>query len=100
MSSDISRVIEATQALATALSNQSYAVVGGAALVLLGSTRVTSYVDLVVPQGMTSATRRALREHADYFEVDSRTLHTSYKSDPATTIEILTPPSLFRETFD
>lgn len=90
----------AASAVKYSLGNQVYAVVGGAACSLLGSTRETEDVDFVVPQGGTKDARRMLKNQPTYFDVDNRTLHTYYKSDPMVEIEILAPPSLFKENFD
>lgn len=90
----------AAQTIHYYLGNQTYAIVGGAACSLLGSTRETEDVDFVVPKGATREARQVLREQPTYFDVDNRTLHTYYKSDPRVEVEILTPPSLFKETFD
>ncbi|TVY47758.1 hypothetical protein LOCC1_G002738 [Lachnellula occidentalis] len=90
----------AAEAIKQSLGNQVYAIVGGAACSLLGSTRETEDVDFVVPQNATKAARLMLKNQSEFFEVDKRTLHTHYKSDPRVEIEILTPPSLFRESFD
>ncbi|CZT12924.1 uncharacterized protein RAG0_16571 [Rhynchosporium agropyri] len=83
------QVREAAKAVGSFLANQTYAVVGGAACSLLGSQRVTEDVDIVVPRGATKETRNALKNQPTYFD-----------SDPRVEVEILAPPSLFRETFD
>jgi len=41
-----------------------------------------------------------LRNQPTYFDVENRTLRSYYKSDPRVEIEIITPPSLFRESFN
>lgn len=66
---------------------------------LLGSTRVTIDVDLVVPRGETKSARALLKAHPEKFDIDKRTLHTFYRGDPPVQIEILAPPALFREDF-
>jgi len=93
------QVRAAAEALGTSLGNQVYAVVGGAACSLLGSTRVTEDVDVVVPQGATKETRQLLKSQTAEFDVEKRTLHTYFKTSPPVEIEILTPPALFKETF-
>jgi hypothetical protein len=94
------QIREAAVAISYYLGDQVYAIVGGAACSLLGSTRETIDVDIVVPQGATRDARRRLRNEPTLFDVDNRTLHTYYRSDPRVEFEILTPPSLFRERFD
>ena len=94
------QVREVAQAIGSFLGDRTYAVVGGAACSLLGSQRVTEDVDIVVPRGATKDTRNVFKSQPDYFDVDNRTLHTYYRSDPKVDVEILSPPSLFRESFD
>jgi hypothetical protein len=94
------QIREAARAISHYLGDQVYAIVGGAACSLLGSSRETEDVDIVVPQGATRDARRKLKNEPTYFDVDNRTLHTYYKSDPRVEVEIITPPSLFREGFD
>lgn len=93
-------------AAATALGNaliscEKYAVVGGAACALLGSTRTTQDIDVVVPRGATVSTRQLLRSSHDFL-VEARTNHTWYRAQTTTPvqIEILAPPVLFQENFD
>ncbi|PKY06760.1 hypothetical protein P168DRAFT_325584 [Aspergillus campestris IBT 28561] len=91
---------EAAMALGNALARcEKYALVGGGACVVLGSTRSTQDVDFVVPRGGTSTARQLLRASSD-FEVEPRTNHTIYKTQSPVWIEILTPPLLFKEPFD
>ncbi|TVY38399.1 hypothetical protein LSUB1_G006364 [Lachnellula subtilissima] len=94
------QIREAAGAISYSLGGQVYALVGGAACSMLGSSRETEDVDIVVPQDATRNTRSLLRKQTAYFEVESRTAHTYYKSDPRVEVEILAPPSLFREHFD
>ncbi|KAK4195449.1 hypothetical protein QBC40DRAFT_259016 [Triangularia verruculosa] len=95
------QVVAAAKAVAYCLgSEQPHALVGGAACLVLGSSRVTVDVDLVVPKGKTKDARQLLRSQPDYFTVEGRTNHTSYRSTPPVEIEILTPPALFKEPFD
>ncbi|RAK90541.1 hypothetical protein BO79DRAFT_286473 [Aspergillus costaricaensis CBS 115574] len=90
----------AALAVANALTQyETYALVGGSACVILGSTRATLDIDFVVPQGETSNARQLLRASPD-FEVEARTNHTTYKAQRPVQIEILTPPLLFKEPFD
>ncbi|KAJ5165221.1 uncharacterized protein N7500_007051 [Penicillium coprophilum] len=90
---------EALTALANALHDQKYALVGGSACTALGSERATTDIDFVVPRGQTPAVRKLLRDSPD-FEVEARTYHTWYRAAEPVEIEILAPPSLFREKFD
>jgi hypothetical protein len=93
-------IVAASHDLGIVLTGRVYALVGGAACVLLGSDRGTTDVDFVVTKGQTIATRATLRL-ADGFTVEAGTLHTYYtKSRVPVEIEILTPPVLFREQFD
>ena len=95
-------VISAAKAIAYALeeNEEAYAVVGGAACALLGSPRITGDVDIVVLQGHTSTARNMLKSKPEYFSVDNRTRHTHFLSQPPVEVEILTPPSLFRGSFN
>jgi hypothetical protein len=93
------QVRAAAQAIGFSLGSQVYAVVGGAACSLLGSSRVTDDVDIIVLQGATKETRQNLKDQTAYFDVENRTLHTYYKSNPPVGVEILAPPSLFKENF-
>ncbi|KAI0909464.1 hypothetical protein F4823DRAFT_594621 [Ustulina deusta] len=89
----------AVQAVAGALGNTHYAIVGGAACTMLGSVRLTEDVDFVVPKGETKAARALLKQKETYFSIDKRTQHTTYRSEPNIEVEILTPPALFKEEF-
>lgn len=94
------QVKQAARAVAKLMyGQQCYAVVGGAACLLLGSPRFSSDVDIVVPKGETKAAR-ALLKPSDEFETDGRMAQTVYRSDPPVDIQILTPPILFREKFN
>lgn len=94
-------VRRACAALAACLGkNVKYAVVGGAACQLLGSTRETEDVDFVVPQGQVAGARAIVAADKDRFTVEPRTRHTYYKSSPQVEIEIISPPGTFKETFD
>ncbi|KAI1189490.1 hypothetical protein F5B17DRAFT_449720 [Nemania serpens] len=93
------QILAASKAVASALGELEYAIVGGAACSILGSKRLTGNVDLVVPKGMTKSARDLLKQKPEAFDIDRRTLHTNYKSSPPIEIEILTPPTLFKEEF-
>lgn len=85
-------------AACSSLKSLPYAVVGGAACVLLGSDRQTSDVDIVVPKGAVVSVRDCLRnQHA--VTVDRRTGHTAVNPPGTTTrvpVELLCPPAMFR----
>jgi hypothetical protein len=70
------QTLAAVEAVAHSMGDRNYAIVGGAACLVLGSSRKTIDVDFVVPKGDTKAARSALMSHKEYFEVDKRTLHT------------------------
>jgi predicted nucleotidyltransferase len=95
-------VIAAAKAVARALrdSNVKYAVVGGTSCLLLGSHRVTTDVDIVVPKGRVRDARLLLKAQPEHFSVDPRTNHTVYLSTPPIDIQIIAPPALFKEPFD
>jgi Nucleotidyl transferase AbiEii toxin, Type IV TA system len=81
------------------MTDNCYAIIGGAACTVLGSSRLTSDVDFVVPRGDTKAARSLLKAQDVWFEVEKRTNHTYYKGSPRIKIEILSPPALFRQSF-
>ena len=90
----------AATAVASAMKDDCYALVGGAACTMLGSTRITLDVDFVVPQGHTKSARNRLRDNPA-FRVEPGTNHTTYNrsgSNPVE-IEILAPPGLFKGQF-
>ncbi|PLN83574.1 hypothetical protein BDW42DRAFT_164703 [Aspergillus taichungensis] len=103
MSSNIhspEEIRKAAVAVGEALAScEKYAIVGGGACALLGSTRATQDIDLVVPRGKTANARQLLRASSD-FEVERGTNHTAYKAERLVEIEILAPPALFKEPFD
>jgi hypothetical protein len=90
----------ACAALGASITDVKYAIIGGAAVQLLGSSRLTVDVDFVVPKGSVAAARANITGAKDHFTVDPRTRHTHYKSSPPVEIEILSPPTLFQEDFD
>ncbi|KAK8128806.1 hypothetical protein PG984_009914 [Apiospora sp. TS-2023a] len=94
-------VVDAAAAVAFALDGKvPYALVGGGACSVLGSQRVTEDIDIVVPQGRTPEARSLLKQHPAYFDVEPKTLHTYFKSEPARVrVELLAPPGMFREDF-
>src|SRR5258708_23961993 len=89
------QTLEAAEAVALAMTDKSYAVVGGAACSVLGSVRQTSDVDFVVPRGDTIAARALLKAQDRSFEIEKGTNNTYYTSSPRIEIEILAPPALF-----
>lgn len=95
-------VLLAATSIAHALQDRNdFAIVGGAAVALLGGARVTADVDVVVasPVGLREA-RAALRS-AKAFEVEKRTLHTYFENGRfRVSIDLLCPGSTFRESFD
>ncbi|KAI9059660.1 hypothetical protein FKP32DRAFT_1760935 [Trametes sanguinea] len=89
----------AAKSVAAALGNDfAYALVGGAACILLGGQRVTEDIDFVVPKGSTPRARQLLKA-SGAFTIDSRTLHTKH-TETDVEIEILAPPKLFQGVFD
>lgn len=93
-------ILAAAQAVALSFGSTHYAVVGGAACLLLGSLRTTVDIDVVVLRGETKVARDKLAAQATHFVVDPKTRHTTYTTQPAVEIEILTPPLLFSEEFE
>ncbi|KAK2736783.1 hypothetical protein FQN57_000555 [Myotisia sp. PD_48] len=85
----------AVHAVGGALRQTKYAIIGGAACMLLGSSRYTEDIDIVVPTGQTPAARQELRSAG--FTIEPKTLHTNYEGIE---IEILAPPGLFKERYD
>jgi len=97
----VQQVRAAARAIGSCLAGRKYAIVGGAACAVLGSTRETRDVDFVVPQGNTRQTKMLLKNDPhDDFHVAKGTFYTTYKTTPPVDIEILTPPALFQESFD
>ncbi|KAK4151590.1 hypothetical protein C8A00DRAFT_35737 [Chaetomidium leptoderma] len=96
------QVIAAAKAVARALrdGDVKYAVVGGAACLLLGSNRATTDVDFVVPKSRIRDARLLLKAQTEHFAVEPRTNHTVYLSTPPVEIQIIAPPALFKEPFD
>ncbi|KAH9902760.1 hypothetical protein C8Q73DRAFT_785398 [Cubamyces lactineus] len=96
----IDSILTAAQAIAAAIGNNNpavpYAIVGGAACILLGSHRITEDVDFVVPRNTTAAARTLLRA-SPAFRVDARTCHTWHRAT-GVAIEIVT--MWFQRTFD
>lgn len=85
----------ALTALGRALGDsEKYALVGGGACAVLGSTRGTQDIDFVVCRGRTTTARQLLRASSD-FEVEARTNHILYKAAKPIEFEILTPSALF-----
>ena len=92
-------VSSAAKAVGVAMGGGPYAIIGGAACALLGSSRATSDVDFVVPKGQVREARSALRKSTD-FTVQPKTFHTHFHSPVPVDIDILAPPALFKEQFD
>ncbi|KAK7926758.1 hypothetical protein PG985_003756 [Apiospora marii] len=97
------QLIDAAAAVAVALDGKvPYALVGGGACVVLGSQRATEEdIEIVVPKGRTSEARSLLKEHPASFDIESKTLHTYFKSGGPglVRVELLAPPGMFREDF-
>ncbi|KAL4954852.1 hypothetical protein BDW69DRAFT_162255 [Aspergillus filifer] len=67
---------------------------------MLGNTRTTEDVDFVVPRGQSAAAHQLLRGSSD-LEVEPRTNDTKFRTRYSSVeIQILAPPTLFRESFD
>lgn len=93
-------IIAAASACGAALEGRlTFAVVGGAACVLLGSARDTRDVDVVVTKGNTIAAKNALRASGDFI-LEPRTRHISFNCASPVEVDVLTPPIMFRENFD
>lgn len=94
-------VVDAAAAVAFALDGQvPYALVGGGGCSVLGSQRVTEDIDIVVPRDRTAEARALLKRHPAYFDIDPKTLHTYFQSEPCPVrVELLAPPGMFREDF-
>jgi hypothetical protein len=97
--SDVEAVLAAAQAVGKILGDRTYAIVRVAGCALLGSSRTTTDIDIVVPRGHTLETRKLFRDQ-ERFVVEKGTLHAYFQSNPRVDIEILTPPMLFREDFE
>jgi len=93
-------VRNAAHAIGKAFWNNHYAIIGGAACNLLGSTRATGDVDVVVPRGKTPEARSLLQAETELFHVEKRTRRTWFRSSPPVEIDILAPPGMFKEKFD
>ncbi|KAL2134480.1 hypothetical protein VTI74DRAFT_11663 [Chaetomium olivicolor] len=81
-------------------SNVPFAIVGGAAFLLLGSGRITTDVDLVMPKGRIKGAQLLLKARTDEFAAENRTSRTTYLSEPSIEIQVIAPPALFKEPFD
>lgn len=90
-------ITRAAIAVAQALAGLPYAIVGGAACLLLGAERTTTDVDVVVPAGGIVSARSRLAK-APGFVVHKQTRHTVYAG--SVDIELLSPPGMFRAPFD
>ncbi|KAL4908142.1 hypothetical protein BDW74DRAFT_174838 [Aspergillus multicolor] len=65
----------------------------------LSENRTTQDVDIVVLRGQAAAARQLLRASGD-FDVELRTNYTTFKGIVPVDIEILAPPTMFKEAFD
>lgn len=88
-----------TESIAQSVKSTKYAICGGGACVVLGSTRQTEDVDFVVPKGDTPKARADLKKN-QAFTVEAKTNHTAFvgpqKNVEAIDVEILAPPGLFK----
>jgi hypothetical protein len=92
---------QACTALGARIVESSYAIIGGTAVQLLRSMRLTEDVDFVVPQGTVAAARKMIARAKDEFTVHPRTRHTHYRiTQTPVEAEILSPPALFKKIFD
>jgi hypothetical protein len=92
---------EVCKVIGELLAGKKYCIIGGGALQLLESPRLTRDVDILVPRGTIAAARALLAAAKDKFFVDPRTRHTYYKnSDPIVGIDIVAPPMIFQGEFD
>lgn len=92
---------EVCKAIGELLAGMKYCIIGGGALQLLESPRLTRDVDILVPRGSIAAARARLAAAKDKFFVDPRIRHTYYKnSNPTIPIDIVAPPMLFKVEFD
>ncbi|KAI9800769.1 MAG: hypothetical protein M1833_003186 [Piccolia ochrophora] len=96
-------VLEASRAVAKCLNGRfKWALVGGAAVVALGSRRVTEDVDVVIaPPAQLKEAKNALRTDSR-FTVDKRTRHTTFASANSARlidIEFLSYPGTFKAPF-
>ena len=79
-----------------------WALVGGACLVALGSTRNTQDVDVVVaPPNLVREARRTLHQD-ERFRIDPRTLHTHFTASNGRVVDIefLSSPGTFKSSFN
>lgn len=97
-------ISQATEAITRCLrqSEIHWAVVGGACCVLLGSTRTTDDVDIVVSKPEYVKQLKNLLKTDYRFEVESKTRHTYFHcpGHDRLKIEILCFPSTFQIAFD
>lgn len=77
-------------AIAWALKGHEYAIIGGAALIALGSTqRTTEDVDILVKTGTTSTIKNTLSRSSPNFSIDPRTRLLLYSNKIR--LDVLTP---------
>jgi hypothetical protein len=97
-------ILETTTAIANVLKENSvrYAIVGGAGLIAMGSSRVTEDVDLVVYPPSAVKTAKDLMRGSPGFSMDPRTRHLSYqtKQDRVIDIQVLSFPGTFKAEFN
>ncbi|KAM5542115.1 hypothetical protein V8D89_004198 [Ganoderma adspersum] len=98
---------EAVQAAAGAIANtvgaRPYAIVGGAACLLLGGTRQTEDVDMVVPKNTVVEYRKLFRSSDAArlgFKTGTQQPRHTYHGQENVLIELLSPPGMFKSHFD
>ncbi|PIL30717.1 hypothetical protein GSI_06885 [Ganoderma sinense ZZ0214-1] len=98
-----SAIHAAAMAVAETLNPRPYAVVGGAACMLLGSMRLTEDVDLVMPRGTVAEYRKLFRtpeaESRGFTTGTEQPRHTFHGAERAL-VEFLSPAGMFRGAFD
>ncbi len=93
----------AAGAVANTVGNRPYAIVGGAACLLLGGKRQTEDVDLVVPKNTIVEYRKLFRTpdatRLGFKTATQQPRHTFHGQENVL-IELLSPPGMFRAHFD
>lgn len=93
----------AASAVANAVGNRPYAIVGGAACLLLGSVRQTEDVDLVVPKNTVVEYRKLFRTPDATrlgFKTGTQQPRHTFHGQENVLIELLSPPGMFKTHFD
>lgn len=93
----------AAGAIAHAVGTRPYAIVGGAACLLLGGTRQTEDVDMVVPRNTVVEYRTLLRSSDAArlgFKTGTQQPRHTYHGPENVLVELLSPPGMFKGHFD